>query len=93
MVDILLALWNMLPSTLMMAAPILIAATGGMICERAGVVNIALEGLMAIGAMAAATTHVLLESSFSLSIPLAFIIAAVLGLVDFLLLLGVQTIF
>ena len=79
MLDVLLTLWNMLPSTLMMAAPILIAATGGMICERAGVVNIALEGLMGIGAMAAATTHVLLEGSVSFSIPLAFLIAAVLG--------------
>ena len=79
MPDVFGTLWNMLPSTLMMAAPILIAATGGMICERAGVVNIALEGLMAIGAMAAATTHVLLENSISFSIPLAFLLAAVLG--------------
>jgi len=69
----------MLPSTLMMAAPILIAATGGLICERAGVVNIALEGLMVIGAMTAATTHVLLESSFGLSMPLAFFLAAFMG--------------
>ena len=79
MANAILVIWNMLPSTLMMAAPILIAATGGMICERAGVVNIALEGLMGIGAMAAATTHVLLEGSISFSIPLAFLIAAVLG--------------
>ena len=79
MLDALLSLWRMLPSTLMMAAPILIAATGGMICERAGVVNIALEGLMGIGAMAAATTHVFLENSISFSIPLAFLMAAVLG--------------
>lgn len=79
MLNVLRILWNMLPSTLMMAAPILIAATGGMICERAGVVNIALEGLMGIGAMAAATTHVLLENSVSFSIPLAFFFAAGLG--------------
>ena len=79
MLDVLNTLWRMLPSTLMMTAPILIAAIGGMICERAGVVNIALEGLMTIGAMAAATTHVLLERSISFSIPLAFIIAATLG--------------
>jgi simple sugar transport system permease protein len=79
MTDILSTLWSMLPSTLMMAAPILIAAAGGMICERAGVVNIALEGLMGIGAMAAATTHVLLESSVSFSIPLAFFLAAFAG--------------
>ena len=79
MLEVLKTLWNMLPSTLMMAAPILIAATGGMICERSGVVNIALEGLMGIGAMAAATTHVLLEGRISFSIPLAFLIAAILG--------------
>ena len=69
----------MLPSTLMIVAPILIAATGGMICEKAGVVNIALEGLMSIGAMTAATTHVLLESKIGFSIPLAFLFAAMTG--------------
>jgi len=79
MLNVLSIIWNMLPSTLMMAAPILIAAVGGMICERAGVVNIALEGLMGIGAMAAATTHVLLESSIAMSIPLAFLFAGLLG--------------
>jgi len=79
MLNVLSTLWNMLPSTLMMAAPILIAAIGGMICERAGVVNIALEGLMGIGAMAAATTHVFLENSTSLSIPLGFLFAAIFG--------------
>ena len=72
-------LWGMLPSTLMITAPILIAATGGMICERAGVVNIALEGLMAIGAMTAAATHVLLETRIGFSIPLAFVLAAFMG--------------
>ena len=81
MLDALSTMWNMLPSTLMMAAPILIAATGGMICERAGVVNIALEGLMVIGAMVAATTHVLLENTISFSIPLAFLLAAFFGCV------------
>ncbi|MDR0387777.1 MAG: ABC transporter permease [Treponema sp.] len=73
------AVWTMLPSTAMIVAPILIAATGGMICERAGVVNIALEGLMAFGAMTAATTHVLLESSAGFSIPLALFLAALTG--------------
>ena len=79
MLEILKTLWNMLPSTLMIVAPILIAATGGMICERAGVVNIALEGLMAIGAMTAATTHYFLENSIAFSIPLAFLLAALAG--------------
>ncbi|MDR1074113.1 MAG: ABC transporter permease [Treponema sp.] len=70
---------NMLPSILMITAPILIAATGGLICERAGVVNIALEGLMSIGAMTAATVHVLLESRIGFSIPLALTLAAFAG--------------
>ena len=70
---------GMLPSTFMIVAPILIAATGGMICERAGVVNIALEGLMTIGAMTAAVTHVLMETKTGLSIPLALILSALAG--------------
>jgi len=71
---------GMIPSILMIVAPILIAAIGGMICERSGVVNIALEGLMAFGAMAAATSHRLLETSFgAFSVPFALIIAALIG--------------
>ena len=69
----------MLPSTLMIVAPILIAAIGGMICERAGVVNIALEGLMSMGAMTAAITHVLLETKIGFSLPLALITASLAG--------------
>jgi simple sugar transport system permease protein len=69
----------MLPSTFMIVSPILIAAAGGMICERSGVVNIALEGLMAIGAMTAAVTHVLLESKIGFYIPLALFLAAASG--------------
>jgi len=65
----------------MIVSPILIAAIGGMICERAGVVNIALEGLMIIGAMTAAITHVLLESKIGFSIPLALIFASLGGAV------------
>jgi simple sugar transport system permease protein len=72
-------IWNMLPSTFMIVSPILIAAVGGMICERSGVVNIALEGLMAIGAMTAAVTHVLLETKIGFSIPLALGFAALAG--------------
>ena len=54
---------GMFPSILMIVAPILITAIGGMICEKSGVVNIALEGLMAIGACTAASAHVLMESA------------------------------
>ncbi len=71
---------NMLPSILMIVAPILIAAVGGMISERAGVVNIALEGLMGIGAFTAAAVHVALEARTGLSLPLAMLLAAGAGM-------------
>jgi len=70
---------QMLPSTFMIVSPILIAAIGGMICEKAGVVNIALEGLMSMGAMTAAVCHVLLESKIGFSIPLAMVVSMAAG--------------
>ena len=47
-----------LMSSLRLALPILLAAMGGLICEKSGVVNIALEGLMVIGALAGAVAVV-----------------------------------
>jgi simple sugar transport system permease protein len=79
MSDIIMGFINKVPSVLMIWAPIFIAATGGMICERSGVTNIALEGLMGIGAMSAATTHALLEAGVPVSIPLALFAAALFG--------------
>ncbi len=73
---------GMIPSVLMIMSPILIAACGGMICERSGVTNIALEGLMGIGAMAAASAQFFLEGTLSsASVPVALLIAAAAGLV------------
>ena len=73
-------LFDMIPSILMMVAPILIAALGGLVSERSGVVNIALEGLMGVGAFTAATVHTLLESSTPMSIWIALGAAALAGL-------------
>ena len=52
-----------IPTIMMIVAPIWITAIGGMICERSGVVNIALEGLMSIGACTAASVHCIMEAA------------------------------
>ncbi len=47
---------SLIMATIRQAAPILITAIGGMFSEVAGVVNIGLEGMMLMGAFAAAVT-------------------------------------
>ena len=70
-------------STIMMlAAPILIIATGGMICERSGVTNVGLDGLMSIGACRAAIVHQLLEAAGvgRISLTVALLAAALVSM-------------
>lgn len=53
---------NSIPTIMMIVAPVLITAIGGMISEKSGVVNVALEGLMSIGACTAASVHYFMEA-------------------------------
>jgi len=47
---------NLLIATIRLSTPITLAALGATICERAGIVNIAMEGIMIIGSFFAAVT-------------------------------------
>ena len=44
---------NLLKTVLRMATPLIFAGMGGLLCERSGIMNIALEGMMLTGAFVA----------------------------------------
>lgn len=65
------SLVGMLHATLVRSAPIALGALAGIMCERAGVVNIAIEGMLLSGAFAAAVVGSLVN-------PYAGLVAAIL---------------
>lgn len=76
---------EMFPIALMFAAPIIIAALGGLFSERSGVVNIALEGIMMVGAFAGASVTVILEPITPLAPWIGLLVGIMAGMVFSLL--------
>jgi len=73
-------LLDMIPIAFMFAAPIIMAALGGLFSERSGVVNIALEGIMMVGAFSAAALTVVLEPVTPLAPWLGLLLAVATGI-------------
>ena len=65
---------TLLLSTLRMSTPLLFAALGGLCSERAGIINIALEGFLLVGAFAGAVVTLMTGSPW-----LGFMAAAMAG--------------
>lgn len=76
-------IYDMVAIGLVGAGPIIIAGLGGLFSERSGIVNIALEGIMTVGAFTTATVVVLLEKSMGTfwSIIIGLLCACVAGLI------------
>jgi len=83
---------DIISGTILFAVPLLLVALGGMFSERSGVINIALEGIMIIGALLSCLFMSVMErSGFGAAYPqwtvlMAVLIAAVAGILFSMLL-------
>jgi simple sugar transport system permease protein len=87
---------NIISLTIVFAVPLMLVALGGMYSEHSGVINLALEGIMVIGALCACFSLQSFDRSGfgpahpQLSMLAAILIAGVSGMI-FSLLLGLES--
>jgi ABC-type uncharacterized transport system permease subunit len=92
-VDLIGTIENLLNTTLVFSTALILAALGGILSERSGVVNIALEGLMMAGAFAAAVAgYRAEEAGAGVASPWIGLIAGMLFGVVFALIHAVATV-
>nr|WP_106784314.1 ABC transporter permease [Lysinibacillus timonensis] len=80
-------LYFIIPSAIFYAAPLIMTAIGGVFTERAGVVNIGLEGIMIVGAASSIIFNLTFVDTFGATTPwLGLLVAMVMGVVISLIL-------
>ncbi|EST52492.1 branched-chain amino acid ABC transporter permease [Brevibacillus panacihumi W25] len=70
---------NLVHDTIVFSTALIFAALGGLYSERSGVVNIALEGMMIIGAFTGAVITNVIQDSGSIAPWIGFVAAAIAG--------------
>ncbi|MBE3572272.1 MAG: ABC transporter permease [Moorella humiferrea] len=76
--------------TLLIATPLFIGALGGLFCERVGVVNVGLDGIMLAGAFTAAVVSYYSQSAL-MGVLAAVLVGALLGLLHAFICVGLKT--
>jgi general nucleoside transport system permease protein len=72
---------TVLMGSLIFSTPIIITALGGLICEKSGIVNIGLEGMMTFGAFLGATCAALVDPVLpsAIVLPVSLLVGAIGG--------------
>lgn len=78
-----LVLWHSLPLAIIASVPLLLAVEGELVAQRAGLINLGIEGIMLIAAMAGAFAAQAMTSSiagFAAAIAAALLVTAIFGI-------------
>ncbi len=70
--------WGLILSAVRLTTPLVFASLGGLLTERSGVINVALEGFVLLGAFSAAAASLLADSTM-VGWSVAFLVPAIAG--------------